>query len=75
MWYTFQKGDVREYAKFKKNLSNFSLRLKEARAEIYTQQQLAEKSGVSLKTIQRLENFESLVAMVRNIAGTYPKAC
>ena len=51
------------------------MRLKEARAEIYTQQQLAEKSGVSLKTIQRLENFESLVAIVRNIAGTYPKAC
>ena len=51
------------------------MRLKEARAEIYTQQQLAEKSGVSLKTIQRLENIESLVAMVRNIAGTYPKAC
>ena len=44
----------------KKNLSNFSLRLKEARAEIYTQQQLAEKSGVSLKTIQRLENIEKM---------------
>ena len=43
-----------------KKLSNFSLRLKEARAEIYTQQQLAEKSGVSLKTIQRLENIEKM---------------
>ncbi len=41
-----------------KILSNFSLRLKETRCGIYTQQQLAEKSGVSLKTIQRLENIE-----------------
>lgn len=36
------------------------MRLKEARSEIYTQQQLAEKSGVSLKTIQRLENIEKM---------------
>ena len=44
----------------KKNLSNFSLRLKEARFNIYTQRQLAEKSGVTLKTIQRLENIEKM---------------
>lgn len=44
----------------KKKLSSFSLRLKESRSGIYTQHQLAEKSGVSLKTIQRLENIEKM---------------
>lgn len=42
----------------KKTLSNFSLRLKAARSEIYTQSELSAKSGVSLRTIQRLENIE-----------------
>lgn len=41
-----------------KNLHVFSLRLKKARAGKYTQEQLAEISGVSLKTIQRLEAIE-----------------
>ena len=42
----------------KKTLSNFSLRLKAAKSEIYTQSELSDKSGVSLRTIQRLENIE-----------------
>ena len=47
--------------KSKKNLSNFSIRLKKARQEIlYTQKELAEKSGVNLRTIQRLENIEKM---------------
>ena len=41
----------------KKILSDFSIRLKNAREGIYTQKELAEKSGVALKTIQRLENI------------------
>lgn len=42
----------------KKNLHGFSIRLKEARKGIYTQEQLANVSGVNIKTIKRLENFE-----------------
>lgn len=42
----------------KKNLHGFSIRLKEARKGLYTQEQLAEISGVNIKTIKRLENFE-----------------
>lgn len=42
----------------KKNLSDFSLRLSNARRGLYTQQELAEKSGVNLRTIQRLEGIE-----------------
>lgn len=44
----------------KKKLSDFSLRLKKSRQGFYTQEQLAQKSGVSLKTIQRLENIEKM---------------
>ena len=40
-----------------KELHEFSKRLKEARIGLYTQKQLAEKSGVNIKTIKRLENF------------------
>lgn len=43
----------------KKNLSAFSLRLKEARKNRkYTQKKLEEVSGVYLKTIQRYENVK-----------------
>ena len=41
-----------------KNLHGFSVRLKKARKGLYTQEQLAEISGVNIKTIKRLENFE-----------------
>ncbi len=41
----------------KKKLHGFSIRLKEARKGIYTQEQLAKKSKVNIKTIKRLENF------------------
>ncbi len=43
--------------KTSKKLSAFSMRLKAARAGIYTQQELSEASGVNLRTIQRLENI------------------
>ncbi|MCR5205979.1 MAG: helix-turn-helix domain-containing protein [Lachnospiraceae bacterium] len=43
----------------KKDLHDFSIRLKKAREDFkYTQKQLAEISGVNIKTIKRLENFE-----------------
>lgn len=42
----------------KKNLSGFSLRLKEARGKKLTQDKLAELSGVNKRTIERLENIE-----------------
>lgn len=44
--------------KTEKTLSDFSVRLKCARDGIYTQKELAEKSGVALRTIQRLENIK-----------------
>ena len=43
--------------KTNKKLSAFSIRLKEARAGVYTQQELSIASGVNLRTIQRLENI------------------
>ncbi len=43
----------------KKDLHGFSLRLKEARKGKFTQEQLADRSGVYLKTIQRYENFKA----------------
>ena len=49
----------------KKKLSGFSLRLKAARSEIYTQNELSKKSGVSLRTIQRLENIEKMDLRLR----------
>lgn len=42
----------------KKKLHGFSIRLKESRKGLYTQEQLANVSGVNIKTIKRLENFE-----------------
>lgn len=42
----------------KKNLHSFSIRLKESRKGIYTQEQLANIIGVNIKTIKRLENFD-----------------
>lgn len=42
----------------KKDLHDFSLRIKAARKGIYTQDQLAKITGVPLKTIERFENFE-----------------
>lgn len=42
----------------KKTHHSFSIRLKESRKGIYTQEQLANTSGVNIKTIKRLENFD-----------------
>lgn len=44
--------------KTKKELSDFSLRLKESRKNLYTQKELSEVSNVPLKTIERLENIK-----------------
>lgn len=43
--------------KSQRNLSDFSLRLKQSRDGVYTQKQLSEVSHVNLKTIQRLEGI------------------
>lgn len=51
----------------KKKLSGFSLRLKAARSEIYTQNELSKKSGVSLRTIQRLENIEKWTVLLQSL--------
>lgn len=45
--------------KTKKELSDFSLRLKEARKDLYTQKELSEVSKVPQKTIERLENIKA----------------
>jgi transcriptional regulator with XRE-family HTH domain len=42
----------------KKKLHGLSLRIKEAREGQYTQEELANISGVNIKTIKRLENFD-----------------
>ena len=42
----------------KKELSDFSLRLKESRKNLYTQKELSEVSKVPQKTIERLENIK-----------------
>ena len=42
----------------KKQLHPISLRIKNAREGLYTQEELAEISNVNIKTIQRMENFD-----------------